>query len=98
MAIRRGNWRSSSCARVITVDPPRLEGQSELLLLAGWLRVEAAVQGDGRAGPRVAVASCSARVITLAGLVSPSRELETREAAATAVPLFFCPVQKIGAI
>jgi len=35
MAIRWGNQRSSSCARVITVDPPRLEGQSKSLLSGG---------------------------------------------------------------
>ena len=34
MAILWGNQRSSSCARVVTDDPPRLEGQSKSLLLA----------------------------------------------------------------
>ena len=48
----------------------------------------------GRAGPRVVVASGFARVTTLAGHVSPSRELETHEATMAAVPLFFVKNKK----
>ena len=48
-----------------------------------------AVWEYGRAGPRVVVSSGSARVTTLAGHVSPSRELEAREATMAAAPLFF---------
>ena len=48
-----------------------------------------AVREYGRAGPLVVVASGSARVTTLAGQVSPIRELEAHEATAAAVPLFF---------
>ena len=63
-----------------------LEGQSKFVAGAAWGRW---LQEYGRAGPRVVVASGSARVTTLASHVSPSRELETHEATMAAVPLFF---------
>jgi len=64
-----------------------LEGQSKFVAEVAWGRW---LREYGRAGPRVVVASGSARVTTLAGHVSPNRELETREATMAAVPLFFC--------
>jgi len=63
------------------------EGQSKFVAEVAWGR---RLREYGRAGPRVVVASGSARVTTLAGHVSPSRELETHEAMMAAVPLFFC--------
>ena len=64
-----------------------LEGQSKFVTEAAWGRW---LRVYGRAGPRVVVASGPARVTTLAGHVSPNRELETHEATMAAVPLFFC--------